>query len=399
MKLNQILLNKLARHFTICSVFLLIIFCEACSSSVEEDALDSHEDVFIKIDPERQTNPLNNSQYSIDSVRSLSMPANKIFQISKLIVKDNRIYILDSEIARTVFVFDTTGRYLYKLGERGRALSEYIGRPVDFFVDKHNDVHVFDRGGQKIIVFKKDGNPTRVIGTSSSFPYTFGLIDHNNYAYCVQCPNPDKKNNTPALLISDITGENTKNILYLRNTYTYIPSERMFFKNGDRLSHIPIMSDSVLVFKNDSIEKVIHFDFKGKFLTKVKPELATANVTSGQKWDVKGLVWGLLKYQETDSLSMLEYLYGSSQIFWLKNKKNGQIINARSIIDGICPFTYYYLRGNQIVAFIDEEFVKAIRANAGSEITKKQLSESCPQINDIFEGKIPTPAIFYISIR
>lgn len=132
MKLNQILLNKLARHFTICSVFLLIIFCEACSSAVEEDALDSHEDVFIKIDPERQTNPLNNSQYSIDSVRSLSMPANKIFQISKLIVKDNRIYILDSEIARTIFVFDTTGRYLYKLGERGRALSEYIGRPVDF---------------------------------------------------------------------------------------------------------------------------------------------------------------------------------------------------------------------------------------------------------------------------
>lgn len=102
--MNNILLNKLARFFTICGILFSIIVCEACSSEAE-DALDAHEDVVIEIEPGRYTNPLNNSHYSIDSVRSLSMPANKVYKISKLVIKDNKIYLLDTEFARTVFCF------------------------------------------------------------------------------------------------------------------------------------------------------------------------------------------------------------------------------------------------------------------------------------------------------
>lgn len=395
--MNNILLNKLARRFTICGILFSIIVCEACSSEAE-DALDAHKDVVIEIEPGCYTNPLNNSHYSIDSVRSLSMPANKVYKISKLVIKDNKIYLLDTEFARTVFVFNTNGDYLYKLGERGRAINEYIGEPNDFFVDKHDEVHVFDRNGKKIIVFKNNGKIARVVGTYSISPYSFGLIDYNKYAYCIQCPNSQNRDVNPALLFSDASGVNKKNILCLRNTYTYIPSERLFFKNDDRLSHIPIMSDSVLVFKNDSIEKVIHFDFKGKFLAKEKPNVITSRVKSKEISNYNG-VWGLIQYQETNFISMLEYLYDKTVVYWFNNKKNGQIINSRSIMEGICPFSCYYLRDNQIVAVVDKETVKEMNVYAEDDTYKKKLRESSPQIIDVLEGKIPTPAIIYISIK
>lgn len=395
MRIYKILNNASIKQLIIGA--LLVINCVACSSTAE-DTLDNHEDVEILIDLESQTSSLNKNQYSIDSVCSLSMPPDKIYEISKLIVKDNKIYLLDSRLARTIFVFNTNGEYLYKLGERGRALYEYITEPIDFFVDKHDDVHVFDREGQKILVFKKDGSPVRVIGTRTSFPFSFGLVDYNKYAFCVQCPLSEKGNNSPALLFSDASGDNKKEILYLRNTYTYIPSERTFFKNEDRLSHIPILSDSVLVFKNDSIEKVIHFDFKGRFLAKEKPEIVTGRVTPNMTINYDG-VWGLYQYQETDSLSMLEYRYNKAIMYWLKNKKNGKITNAKGILEGICPFSDYYLRGSQIVAIIDKETVNEMRVYAENDTFKKNLGKSSPQIIDVMEGKISTPAIFYISIK
>ena len=66
---------------------------------------------------------------------------------------------------------------------------------------------------------------------------------------------------------------------------------------------------------------------------------------------------------------------------------------------GICPFSCYYLRDNQIVAVIDKETVKEMNVYAEDETYKKKLRESSPQIIDVLEGKTSTPAIIYISIK
>ena len=158
------------------------------------------------------------------------------------------------------------------------------------------------------------------------------------------------------------------------------------------------MSDTVLVFNKDSLEKVVRFDFGGKFLLKEHPELVTIQGRQNEISQYNG-VWELSKYQETDSLILLEYTYNRKSMFWLYNKQTKQIFNSNQMLNGLCPFYDFYLRDNQIISIVQKEMVDFYKKKLDDEEFKKQLAKAPSQIRDIIEGKIPTPAIFFITIK
>lgn len=375
------------------------IFINTSCSEPEENSLGTYESVTYKIDLEHNTKGLSPSQYTIDSVCSLSVPDSMgIFEISKFIVKEGRIYAMDSEITRRLLVFDTNGNYLFRLGDRGRAQFEYVGGPKDFFVDELDEIHVFDPIGLKIVVFRKDGTIDRIVRVNHTYPYSIGVLTYKRNLYCLYNTkvNADKPN--IALLARDHSGENRQELLYMDHDDYFSSSVQNFFKNGDRLSHIPIMSDSVLVFNKDSLEKVVRFDFGGKFLLKEHPELVTIQGRQNEISQYNG-VWELSKYQETDSLILLEYTYNRKSMFWLYNKQTKQIFNSNQMLNGLCPFYDFYLRDNQIISIVQKEMVDFYKKKLDDEEFKKQLAKAPSQIRDIIEGKIPTPAIFFITIK
>ena len=49
-----------------------------------------------------------------------------IGEISKMIVTGDKIFILDAHIAQQIFVFDRTGKLLYRIKNKGRGPKEYI---------------------------------------------------------------------------------------------------------------------------------------------------------------------------------------------------------------------------------------------------------------------------------
>lgn len=57
-----------------------------------------------------------------------------IREISKMVVFLNRLYVWDYTLA-TIFVFDESGHYLYKLAKKGHGPGEYIDLS-DFFIEK-----------------------------------------------------------------------------------------------------------------------------------------------------------------------------------------------------------------------------------------------------------------------
>ena len=57
-----------------------------------------------------------------------------------------------------------------------------------------------------------------------------------------------------------------------------------------------------------------------KILSKEKPDVITSRVKSKEISNYNG-VWGLMQYQETNFLSMLEYLYDKTVVYWFNNKK------------------------------------------------------------------------------
>lgn len=378
---------------------ILSIFINISCSEPEENSLGTYESVTYKIDLEHNTKGLSPSQYTIDSVCSLSVPDNLgIFEISKFIVKDDRIYVMDSEITRQLYMFDTNGNYLFRVGDRGRAKFEYVGGPKDFFVDEQDEIHVFDPIGLKVVVFRKDATVDTIVRVNSIYPFSFGVLTNKRSLYCLYNNKIYVDQPNVALIARDHSGMNRQDLLYVNHDDYYLSSVQNFFKNGDRLSHIPILSDSVLVFKKDSLEKVVRFDFGGKFILKERPELVTSNESPKKISQYNG-VWQLSKYQETDSLILLEYTYNRKSMFWLYNKQTKQIINSNQMLNGLCPFYDFYLRDNQIISIVQKEMVDFYKKKLDDEEFKKQLAKTPSQVRDVLEGRIKTPALFYITVK
>lgn len=383
-----------------CCGMCLIISC----SQKDTFILGNYESSTVKMDLGNIGEGLTCESYSIDSVRSLVFPEKiKFYEGYKFVVNKEKIYILDSDVGHTVYVFHKSGKYMYKLGERGRAGNEYIGKPVDFYVDKHENVHVFDRDGQKIIVFDKRGKCSFVLSTIDYFPHSVGLTYNNKYAYCFNNTNKIFKGENPALIIRGMDDEEPHKMIPLNYTYRFCPFEKTFFANGERLSHIPILSDSVLVFCRDSLQKVVHFDFDGQFITNEMLDNAINkenDMKKSDKIDTYNGVHTLKSYQETDSLVLLEYIYQSRNVYWLYNKTKNSIVHSYMLFDDFSPLSYFYLNENQIVSLVDDENVEFWKKYYyETQKGKEQMLKAPLQLRKLLDGEIRTPAIFYISLK
>ncbi len=383
-------------------LFLINLFLSCNPSSTTVSQIGKHKTEQYTINPKVYTGGFKNTQYSIDSICSLNIPDDIIeIGIDKISVTDDRIFILDTRITNKLYVFDNNGNLKTTIGERGKAKGEFIGKPDDFFVDKKKRMHVFDMIGHKIIVFDKNGSVDKEVETSDYFPLSFGLTSNNNYMmyFSVGHKNAEKEKEAPSsLLLLDPDCKNHKQIMASDGDLYCSVSIRTFYKDDERLSFIPPFSDSVIVFRNDSVEKVVLFDFGGKILSKEMPEVLNQQDDYSFMSNYKGVL-GLNRYHETDSLIYLEYIYQDQGISWLYNKKNGQVVNGTNIFEGINPYSYYFIDGNQIIAYVDTETVKQLQQYYNNKSFQENLKKSPQQMKDLVEGKIKAPALFFITIK
>ncbi len=380
------------------TVVSLIIFVVGCSRP--KNSLGDYCSSTMKIDLDSENFSLDTEQYSVDSICHLSLPEGlEIHEITKLIVKNGRTYVMDSHLDRTIFVFDYTGRFLFKAGERGRAKNEYMDGPSNFFVDNENNIHVFDGRAKKIIVFGKDGKIMRTINVRNYFPQSFGLLNNKEYAFDF---NLDKLEGNTVLALCNEKNEIARKLLFRSENYYLIPSEQTFFANGDRMSHIPLMSDSVLVFNKNVLEKVVKFDFGGRFLIKERQELAIDKQSEPQDISAYNGVQYLSSYQESDNLILLEYVYQRYTNYWLYDKQRKKVIAKNfGLMEGLNPFFMYYIEDKQIVAIVGEEDVEIDKSDPDYDEKefKKNYDMSSTPIKEMFDGKTKLPAIVYISVK
>ena len=145
-------------------------------------------------------------------------------------------------------MFNLKGQYLYKLGEIGRAKNEYISAPADFFVSQNGDVHVFDSAGQKILIFDKKGNFLKHIDIG--WIHSFGLTSNGKYVCCLDNRDIPNEESDPSLLIYDIKSGCKKNLISSKHFQCFLdPNCRTFSFNDNILSHVPLLSDSIIDFK------------------------------------------------------------------------------------------------------------------------------------------------------
>lgn len=83
--------------------------------------------------------------------------------ISKFRVYKDRIYVLDHYTTKTVFVFDTSGKYINSINNIGRANNEFLGI-VNMEFDYVNEELILDDDmGGKLLFYDRDGNFIRTL--------------------------------------------------------------------------------------------------------------------------------------------------------------------------------------------------------------------------------------------
>lgn len=388
----------------------------ACSSE-DPNGLGDYKKETITVDSlEAQSKLLTKEQYSIDSVCSIELPQSlEYYSVRRLMVRNNRAYVQINSYENSVYVYDSNGKLLWKtgrndvvksvsdsdgkirkVGKKADAKDEQTVDPADFFVDDNDNLHIFDRGAQKIFVFDSEGKVVKTIYTQRDNPYAVGLMNNGEYMLSFA------ENTCGAALANyDEFGSIKKQLLPFGKKYNYSVANRCFFQNENRLCHIPLFSDSILVFNNDKLEKVVKVDFKGRFITDVIPDVITGEVKKDETFKLSSFdgVRYISVYQETDSWINVCYslkILGGERLI---RKKTNETFSGNTLFEGLQPFTHLFLLDDKLVFLAQKNMVEYLRRQPRDEKFMEEYNKSAPKVQALIDGKIKTPAIFYISIR
>jgi hypothetical protein len=106
--------------------------------------------------------------------------ANSLFSaIDKLIVKDDRIYLLDITGPKSLLVFDMSGKFLHRVGQQGNGPGEYAGM-INFEVSEDGVVLLNDYRRRNVMFYDKNGMYIKSVKSAFSFR-DFMLLPGSRY--------------------------------------------------------------------------------------------------------------------------------------------------------------------------------------------------------------------------
>ena len=179
---------------------LFVTFLFSCSSkenkkSTGDSMLESYN---ISINEDNS-----NLNESVDFVILDDSCENGLFaSISKLIVKNELIYILD-EVTSSIYVFNMDGKFVKKIKHIGRGPGEYI-RIRDFNVD-NNCLYIYDDRTRKLLCYDLQGDKILHEYSTSFFARAFYILTNGDFLYILP-----KDQNHKQIVVTDTTG-NLKN--------------------------------------------------------------------------------------------------------------------------------------------------------------------------------------------
>ena len=118
--------------------------------------------VRIVVDPDEIHQNMDKQFASIfDSCRYVQLETRMeslLGNISKVIPHNNRLYILDKSITKSVFVFDIQGSWINTISRMGKGPGEYL-EVTDIYIDPIDEsLNLVCPANRKIMKFDQDGN-------------------------------------------------------------------------------------------------------------------------------------------------------------------------------------------------------------------------------------------------
>ena len=215
------------------------------------------------------------------SIKIIPLETNEsclIGNITKIIVFEQYIFVLDNFIANSLYVFDKEGRFIRKIGSIGQGPGEF-DRISDFAIDRVNKT-VYIKGGRFPRIHKYDLATGKFIQTinfdlNAQGGHVNGFVSVGGKLYADATFSEHSDKNYLLFTIDESSGKEKDNYLNVMEYSKGISHENGYFNrfvqfflrdNGDAIFVQPFMSHVIEITK-DGVFSFI--EFKGKNLLTV----------------------------------------------------------------------------------------------------------------------------------
>jgi len=255
--------------------------------------------------------------------------------ISKLVAYNGKLYVSDTKDAKSLIVFDDDGKYIMKIGERGRGPGEYV-RFDDFTINTDENeiilldygrIHIYDLNGK----FLKTVQLQQVDGNITTLQYYDSLIYTDIHSY-------QKKDDDCLLQSVRIVDGQRKNRFLNTNEHNkgwneLLVNNMNYFVPKLDPPHLFRHSFMDTIFAITNIGLIPHLVIRSKEMITEKDLVLPPN-TSPMIFltllSQKDKIYNIYSYFETPEIIHFRYNIGRKvySVFYNKSKKTTQVASS-----------------------------------------------------------------------
>ena len=162
--------------------------------------------------------------------------------------------------------------------------------------------------------------------------------------------------------------------------------------------HVPNLSDSILVFQGDSVDRVVKLNFDCGYVPQhIVHEIYDEDMNEYKNY--KG-VRAIMEYYETQKFRFVTY---RKSMFVLKNlidKETCQQICFSSVpFDGLFPPCTLYVKNDKMYLLVTKEDVKMLKDSMSSDKLQECLHGARKVVRDMFDGVYGFPIVLSAKLK
>jgi len=282
-----------------------------------------------------------------------------IGRIDKIVSNDSLLYIMDSSVAKEVYIYTQEGKFVNKISRYGHGQYEYT-QLWDIFFDKdNNSLCLLSRYDQKIISFTPDGK--RVLD-ESRLPKMFGHIVPTANGYIGYMDNYSQNPNMPYnIWIMDKSFNLLDGLMPINPQFesTSFADLNMLSVYGDVVYYKPEYVNTIYQIKDGKMSERYKLDFGEKTLSEHSIEFRD----NGAEWLnlISGKISNVFNYIETADYLLMDFVMDGQFHLGIYDKNNHTSEIARlDCYDDEIIFSFGQIKGmdqSAIYSVVDYEGV------------------------------------------
>jgi hypothetical protein len=287
-----------------------------------------------------------------------------IGRIDKILFDDEKIFIVDRSISKSVFIFDFNGVYLGKISNQGRGPGEFI-KIQDVVLNKHmKELHLLDAFGRKINQYNYNGEFLKEMKTS----VIFHSFEYLNWNTSIRYKNREFSPEIPAIQLASLYSI-TDNKLFSYGFEEALAQEnfswstlRQLWKYREDIFYNSRFSDTIYRVSEDTVWGAYSLNMLGYNI----PAKDKKHLTN-EKFEILSKKYGYLNgdFIDLKDFVFLKLYLPGFPVFSLYSKGTNRIISGREIRVHQHPLLIFfksqsthYFNGNTVVEVVDPRIIK-----------------------------------------